>query len=67
MVKRVEAAGKAREYGLIDREHAVRYVQKEFAIDNLKSILASIEKEQKDLTGNGEPPGAAPAPARGAR
>jgi len=44
----VEAAGKAKSYGLIDQETASRFIAKQFSVRNLRAMLDKIEKEQPE-------------------
>jgi len=44
----VDAAGKAKTYGLIDQETASRYVARFFQVQNLKKMLENIEKERPE-------------------
>ena len=47
IAKKVEAAGKALEFGLVDREHAVQFVARDFGVKNIPQMIATIKLEQK--------------------
>ena len=47
----VDAAGKAKEYGLIDQDHAVGYITEYFSVENKAEMIEKIKGEQKDLMG----------------
>lgn len=48
LAKRVDAATKAKQGGLIDRTHAAQFVAKEFGVENLQETLAKAQQEQQE-------------------
>lgn len=44
----VNAAGTAKEKGLIDAKHAAEYVAEDFNVENVQEMLGKISKEQKE-------------------
>jgi hypothetical protein len=44
----VTAAAKAKDSGLIDREHATKFVASDFRVEKVPEMLAKIEKEKQE-------------------
>lgn len=45
---KVEAAGRAKQYGILDTEHAMAFIATDFNITNTQALIAKIASEEKD-------------------
>lgn len=50
IVQRVTAAVQAHDGGLIDADHAIKFVAREFAVENVPEMVAKVKAEQQALT-----------------
>lgn len=48
---KVDAAGKAKTFGIMDRKHAVEYIAADFQVENVPEVLAQIEAEESAAMG----------------
>jgi hypothetical protein len=51
----VNAAGAAKQFGLLDAKHAAEYVAEDFNVENIAEMLGKVAREQQAASGMGAP------------